>query len=75
MHIVHKTKSKAIEQNRRERQGVGGRWDREKVWEQWWVGLRARRGTHLPEPDLRSYQISFNWTECHLQIGGALVGH
>lgn len=34
----------------------------------------ARRRTHLPEPDLRSYQISFNWTECHLQNGGALVG-
>lgn len=42
------------------------------------VGLRARGGvrrrTHLPEPDLRSYQISFNWTECHLQNGGALAG-
>lgn len=34
----------------------------------------ARRRTHLPEPDLRSYQISFNWTECHLQNGGALAG-
>lgn len=36
-------------------------------------GVRTR--THLPEPDLRSYQISFNWTECHLQNGGALAGH
>lgn len=34
----------------------------------------ARRRMHLPEPDLRSYQISFNWTECHLQNGGALAG-
>lgn len=34
----------------------------------------VRRKTHLPEPDLRSYQISFNWTECHLQNGGALAG-
>lgn len=34
----------------------------------------ARRRTHLPESDLRSYQISFNWTECHLQNGGALAG-
>lgn len=34
----------------------------------------ARSGTHLPESDLRSYQISFNWTECHLQNGGALAG-
>lgn len=34
----------------------------------------VKRRTHLPEPDLRSYQISFNWTECHLQNGGALAG-
>lgn len=34
----------------------------------------ARRRADLPEPDLRSYQISFNWTECHLQNGGALAG-
>lgn len=34
----------------------------------------VKRRAHLPEPDLRSYQISFNWTECHLQIGGALAG-
>lgn len=36
----------------------------------WEPGWRGR--AHLPEPDLRSYQISFNWTECHLQNGGRL---
>lgn len=52
--------------NRRGKQGRVG----------WFKSQRGvRRRTHLPEPDLRSYQISFNWTECHLQIGGVLAGH
>lgn len=53
--------------------GRGGGRGRVEGWVESQGG--ARRRTHLPEPDLRSYQISFNWTECHLQNGGALAGH
>lgn len=83
MLIAHKTKIIVSELNinRVESRGGGGGKGRKEGFgggEGGRVGGKLRevkRRTHLPEPDLRSYQISFNWTECHLQIGGALAGH